>query len=1770
MIPLITRSALLPAAVLVGLAVTLLSPAGVTRGAPPLSRSLTNAPAPAALSATPMVAVGGTHTCTLDATGGVRCWGRNAEGQLGDGTTTGSPRPTHVTGLDSGVVAIAAGSAHTCALTDTGGVKCWGSNGDGELGDFTQVNRTAPVDVIGLTSGVVAITAGDHHTCALLSGGGVDCWGYNFYGQVGSGTSGNSWLGAVPVCASGSGFGCTGGSALTGAGAISAGGNNTCAVTGGALLCWGSNYNGQLGQGFAPNKPIPDNNTCPTSASAGAECVSLPVGVPGLGSGITSASAGDTTCALTTGGGELCWGFNAHGEVGNGTTSPANPNVNTFLYPPSYPEPNPASVNGLTSGVGQISGSCASFASTGGMTCWGDNALGEVGDGTTQDRTSPVQVSGLTSGVSQFSASATVCGVVAAGGLKCWGSNSFGQLGTTTLETCSFGIPCSTVPVDVVQCTVCVKSLVFQVQVYPDDVNWVNVGSGGTTDGNQVRVVATIENQNSVSADVTVEFLEAQLGTTLPNASFNVTVPANGMLPVTYTWDTTGYSWAPGNVPKPSRLIRANVLQGANVSDFSVRQLTLKPKPVVLVHGFVSDYQTWSAYQGFLSGVRSDWHAYAVGDGQAPGVMNTGSLAHVATLTNTIDENAIVMSGYVNGVRTSQNAWHVDVVAHSMGGLISRDYIQYWMPPDAYGSPVMSHLIMLGTPNQGTSCADIGSPLGVALVFPALLQLTRTYVRDIFDTQVTDRKNVPFSISLGNPIPNTCLEGPGDIVVPHDTAISTSANPLDTIADNETRFIIHTAMTKSQPTFDQFVLPHLAVPPGAGVAAAATSALGAAVTNVVPPPGPSPQQLTSLSATIPAGGTADLPITVTDGSQIGATLLLPTEVTSILRDPSNADVATVTANTPEAEAAPRTLYASSPTPGTWTLHLENTGLGAVEAAGSAWVQGSAVALDLAPPIAHPDGTVSLAATLTDGASPVTGATVAATLTGSGGALPALPLFDDGAHGDIAAGDGVYGGTTSVLADGLYGIGVHATAPGIDRLTSGAVEASSQPATPTVTSTATSTVTPAATSTSTATPGPTWTSTPTPTVTSTTTSTVTSTATFTSTPTASSTSTPTFTSTAVATATNTPTPTTTPSPTPTGPAQTFTIDSTNDATDANPGDGVCASSVGECTLRAAIMEANAHAGPDTISVPAGSYILALTGPDEDAGVTGDLDVTDQVTIQGVGAATTIIDGNGGNPRDRVFHVHGAAGSPQVEIDGITITGGSPLGDGGGIYNDHASLTLQMDEVRSNHAAGSNGESGGGIYNNGGNVAIRQSTLEGNTVSFNGDGGGIANVGAAATLSLSNDTISGNHAFIGGGVFNLGGTASLRNVTISANGFTGGGEGGGIDNYAGSMEVANTLFANNFANCGRSFLSLGHNLDTDGSCALSGPGDVSAVPPQSIDALLGPLQDNGGATRTYALLAGSPAIDGASDDQCESLDQRGVSRPQDGNGDGIATCDIGAFEAEPGEAASPTPTETPVPVDTDTPSPTGTPSVADTATNTPVPTETNTPAPVPTDTPVPTATDTPTLTTTSSPTATATSAPAATGTPIPTATPSATSSPTPTVTATPAPAATDTPIPTATPSATSSPTPTVTATAAPAATDTPVRTATPSATSSPTPTVTATPAPAATDTPVPTATSTGTVTSTSTPPATITAVPTATNTATPTATPSLRGGRCDDDDHTARGRSHDFLSIVSAWARRSDDARYDLNGDGRVDLRDVLKAMRERRCEHHRGASRHERD
>jgi len=402
------------------------------------------------------IAAGGSHTCALTTTGGVKCWGNNSSGQLGDGTApTNSSTPVDASGLTSGVSAIAAGNSHTCALTTTGGVKCWGYNSSGQLGDGTTTKRVTPVAVSGLTSGVSAIAAGNSHTCALTTTGGVKCWGDNVYGQLGDGTTTGS---ATPVAVSG---------LTSGVSAIAAGGSHTCALTTtGGVKCWGNNSSGQLGDGTTTGSATPvdvsgltsgvsaiaagNSHTCALTTTGGVKCWgrndsgqlgdgtttarATPVDVSGLTSGVSAIAAGDGhTCALTTTGGVKCWGNNSSGQLGDGTTTA---------------RATPVDVSGLTSGVSAIaagnSHTCA-LTTTGGVKCWGNNSSGQLGDGTTTARSTPVDVSGLTSGVSAIAAGGFhTCALTTTGGVKCWGNNFFGQLGN------GLGVTERTTPVDVV------------------------------------------------------------------------------------------------------------------------------------------------------------------------------------------------------------------------------------------------------------------------------------------------------------------------------------------------------------------------------------------------------------------------------------------------------------------------------------------------------------------------------------------------------------------------------------------------------------------------------------------------------------------------------------------------------------------------------------------------------------------------------------------------------------------------------------------------------------------------------------------------------------------------------------------------------------------------------------------------------------------------------------------------------------------------------------------------------------------------------------------------------------------------------------------------------------------------------------------------------------------------------------------------------------------------------------------------------------------------
>ncbi len=331
--------------------------------------------------------------------------------------------------------------------------------------------------------------------------------------------------------------------------------------------------------------------------------------------------------------------------------------------------------------------------------------------------------------------------------------------------------------------------------------------------------------------------------------------------------------------------------------------------------------------------------------------------------------------------------------------------------------------------------------------------------------------------------------------------------------------------------------------------------------------------------------------------------------------------------------------------------------------------------------------------------------------------------------------------------------------------------------------------------------------------------------------------------------------------------------------ADTNDGACDA---DCSLREAIVQANTFA-TDDIDVPAGTYKLTIKGRGEDLAATGDLDIRRGVTIRGEGARDTIIDANG---IDRVFHtpIQSPSSLFTVSIFGVKITGGAiPDSVGGGILHTARGSTLNLSDST---VSGNSALQGGGINSGGGQgfgetVRIFRSTINGN-IAPGGQGGGIQNT---ENLTLENTTVSGNRSRFGGGIIQFSGTLRITDSTIAFN--TAQQPGGGIFVNSGAPTLKNAIVSNNqsdfagFKNCSTSVTSEGNNLEKGTSCGFDFFGDIIADPK------LGALAENGGPTRTHALLKGSPAIN-AGGSPFPATDQRGISRPQ-----GFAN-DIGSVE------------------------------------------------------------------------------------------------------------------------------------------------------------------------------------------------------------------------------------------------------------------------------------
>ena len=359
-----------------------------------------------------------------------------ADGAWGSTTESG----TAVVG--AGVTAVAAHGSHSCALLVGGRVACWGEGDWGGLGDGTDLNSSIPVLVSGITT-AVAVAGGELFTCALLADRSVTCWGFNAQGQLGNGTTTYS---TTPVPVSG----------ITTAIALATGDGHACALLSDARArCWGLNDHGQLGNGTMTNS-------------------STPVAVVGLTGAIGISAGGSHTCAVLAGGGLRCWGGNHYGQLGRGyTTDDASPGPvvgittatavsaggshtcallrdgslrcwgsNTFgQLGGSWTggsSATPVPVSGITQATAVSAGAapytCALVQDgrVGGVWCWGSNAHGEFGNGTRTDSSAPVLTSGLTNAVAVSAGRGQTCARLGGDTATCWGWNSLGQVGDGT------------------------------------------------------------------------------------------------------------------------------------------------------------------------------------------------------------------------------------------------------------------------------------------------------------------------------------------------------------------------------------------------------------------------------------------------------------------------------------------------------------------------------------------------------------------------------------------------------------------------------------------------------------------------------------------------------------------------------------------------------------------------------------------------------------------------------------------------------------------------------------------------------------------------------------------------------------------------------------------------------------------------------------------------------------------------------------------------------------------------------------------------------------------------------------------------------------------------------------------------------------------------------------------------------------------------------------------------------------------------------------------
>jgi hypothetical protein len=523
----------------------------------------------------------------------------------------------------------------------------------------------------------------------------------------------------------------------------------------------------------------------------------------------------------------------------------------------------------------------------------------------------------------------------------------------------------------------------FEDMKYPNWNDWRKITEQtGTIDGNLVKIKAKVLNASGETKYADVKFKETYKGDkwdgAKPDAALDDTTVSVKLEPgeekeVEMVWDSSGYAWYDDGRPRLVQRIKAELEENGKKTDEMTKNLKVAPKPIVSLHGLWSNWKVFETWQNILTTTHSyDWKAFPVGEKPEHGTLGLGGSFMSADPTKSIEENARVLQAYIKYAQEDRNAWHVDVVAHSIGGLIARQYIQNIMPVDFNDPrPKITHLVMLGTPNQGSKCAEVMSTAYelVGKNVEALRQLKPEVVNK-FNGLVFNQKGVKFSALAGNPLPTFCSE-----IVWNDGFVSVPSATYR-VKDHAESKSIHPDLTGTSD-FSSFVKPHLAIgpkgdhkpaplegPSGFGTLSTGASpfsfaptgihqaervsreftgrllprlygARGVDVLAVEPADGPAPPF--AKAQLIAPKQTVDIEIPVEAAQNFGLTFMAAPSISVTLLNDKGVVAGKNLSASAEARGIFRSIFVNKPmTNGTWKLRVENTGTMDLEIVLTTW------------------------------------------------------------------------------------------------------------------------------------------------------------------------------------------------------------------------------------------------------------------------------------------------------------------------------------------------------------------------------------------------------------------------------------------------------------------------------------------------------------------------------------------------------------------------------------------------------------------------------------------------------------------------------------------------------------------------------------------------------------------------------------------------------------------------------------------------------------------